>query len=245
MNARRRPLITHLGLGDGILQTGAAVVLAERSGEIAFPCYERYSVSTRSFFANNPLISIYTLPHEAGFAWGSPPEGVWEWRIKREGMEFEKALRSGVYAGIGIDQDFSQSFYKHLNVPYEARWDACPLGEAWKRVDQLTLPGDGWPGGGKSRKIFLHDDPARGYVIHKLINRQEAFSPDFSDWNQSILRYVNLILEADEIHVIDSAFFHLVNTFAPRAKLFLHQYPRWPRPIGFRYLTRLNWRYVS
>jgi hypothetical protein len=245
VNARRRPLITHLGLGDGILQTGAAIVLAERSGEIAFPCYERYSVSTRSFFADHPLISIYTLPHEEGlgWAWGSPPEGVWERRIREEGMDGATPFRSGIYAGIGIDQDFSQSFYKHLNVPYAARWDACPLGEAWKRVDQLTLPDGGWPGG--SRKIFLHDDPARGFVIHKLINRLEAFQPEFSDWSQSILRYVGLILEADEIHVIDSAFFHLVNTFIPRAKLFLHQYPRWPRPIGFRYPTRLNWRYVS
>jgi len=243
MNAPRRPLITHLGLGDGILQTGAAVLLAERYGEIAFPCYERYSVSTRSFFADHPSISVYTLPHEEGFDWGSPPEWVWARRIKEEGMDGAAPLRSGVYAGIGIDQDFSQSFYKHLNVPYEARWERCPLGEAWKRVDQLRLAA--WPGGEHGRKIFLHDDPARGYVIYKLINRQEAFQPEFTDWNQSILRYVSLILEADEIHVIDSAFFHLVNTFAPRAKLYLHQYPRWPRPIGFRYLSRLNWKYVS
>jgi hypothetical protein len=241
VNARRRPLITHLGLGDGILQTGAAVVLAERSGEIAFPCYERYSVSTRSFFADHPLISTYTLPHEETFAWGSPPEGVYARRIEECGMEAATPLRSGIYAGIGIDEDFSRSFYKHLNVPYEARWERCPLIEAWKRVEQLTLPR--WPGGG--RKIFLHDDPARGYVIRKLINRQEAFQPEFYDWNQSILRYIGLILEADEIHVIDSAFFHLVNTFTPRAKLFLHQYSRWPRSIGFRYPSRLNWRYVS
>src|SRR5262252_1820329 len=183
MNARRRPLITHLGHGDGILQTGAARVLSERYGAIAFPCYERYSVSTRSFFADDPLISTYTLPHEQGWDWGSPPDWVWAKRLKEEGMEGAAQFRSGVYAGIGIDQDFSQSFYKHLNVPYAARWDACPLVEAWHRVDQLSGP---WPAG--DRKLFLHDDPARGYLIHKLINRAEAFLPDFSDWNQSILR---------------------------------------------------------
>jgi hypothetical protein len=152
-------------------------------------------------------------------------------------------LRSGIYSGTGIDQDFTASFYKHLNVPYEARWDKSPLLEAWKSVEQLH-PGEVYPPGRK--KIFLHDDPSRGFVIHKLVARSEAFIPDFSNWEQSILRYVALLFDADEIHVIDSAFFHLANTFANlKAKLFLHQYPRWPRPIGFRYPSRLNWRYVS
>jgi hypothetical protein len=236
-----RPLITHLGLGDGILQTGAAVVLAERYGKIAFPCYERYRESIRSFFVNHPNISLYTLPHEEAYEWGSPPDWVWTQQIKKFEMEGAPQLRAGNYAGLGIDQDFSQSFYQHLNVPYEARWDRCPLTEAWKRVDQLSS--DRWPARG--RKIFLHDDPARDYVIRKLVDRTQTFQPNFADWNQSILRYVGLILEADEIHVIDSAFFHLVNTFNPPGQLFLHQYPRWPRPIGFRYPTRLKWRYVS
>jgi hypothetical protein len=155
-------------------------------------------------------------------------------------MDMAEALRSGNYSGLGTDQDFSQSFYKHLGVPYEARWERCPLLEAWKSVEQLPLR---WPAG--SQKTFLHDDPARGYVIRKLVDRAQTFQPDFSDWNQSILRYVDLLLDADEIHVIDSVFFHLANTFAPRGKLFLHQYPRWPRPISFRYPSRLNWRYVS
>jgi hypothetical protein len=239
MTTRRRPRITHLGLGDGVLQAGLEVALSERYGEIAVPSYDRYRLSTRSFFVNSPLISVYTLPHEANFAWGSPPEGVWERRIKEEGMNFEEALRSGIYAGIGIDEDFSRSFYKHLDVPYEARWDKSPLLEAWKSVEQLPPV---WPRG---RKIFLHDDPARGFVIRKLVSRSEAFIPDFSSWDQSILRYVALLFDADEIHVIDSVFFHLANTFPLTAKLFLHQYPRWPRSIGFRYPSRLNWRYVS
>ena len=241
-NRRRRPHITHIGHGDAVLQAGLDVVLSERYGEIAVPSYDRYSVSTRSFFVNVPLISVFTLPHQEGFDWGSPPEWVWDRRIREEGMDPGTALRSGVYSGTGIDQDFSRSFYKHLDVPYEARWDKSPLMEAWKSVEQIH-PGEAYKPGRK--KIFLHDDPARGFVIRKLVSRAEAFIPDFSNWEQSILRYIALLLDADEIHVIDSVFFHLANTFALTAKLFLHQYPRWPRPIGFRYPSRLNWKYVS
>ena len=234
-----RPIMTHLGLGDGILQAGAFVVASERYGKIAVPCYEQYYESTRSFFAAHPLISIYTLQHKFGFDWGSPPEWHWKARIKEAGMDGVAPLRCGVYAG-GIDEDFSASFYRHLAIPYAARWERCPLPEAWKEVEQLTL--SRWPGDGK--KVFLHDDPIRGFVIRRGVNRTEAFHPSISDINQSILRYIDLIHEADEIHVIDSVFFHLVNSFRPRAKLFLHQYPRWPRRINFRYQSQLDWHYV-
>jgi hypothetical protein len=121
------------------------------------------------------------------------------------------------------------------------RWDRCPLAQAWKQVEQLELAQ--WPGNGK--KIFLHDDPIRGYVIRRFVNRTQAFHPGSGgDTDQSILRYIGLIHEADEIHVIDSAFFHLVNSFKPKANLFLHQYPRWPRRINFRYQSKLHWNYV-
>jgi hypothetical protein len=231
-----RPIITHLGLGDGILQAGAFVVLCERYGEIAVPCYEQYETSTRSFFAAYPQISVYTLQHRFGFDWGSPPEWHWKKRIKEFGLAGEP-LRAGVYAG-GIDEDFSASFYRQLGVPYAARWERCPLREAATQVEQLSL--SQWP---TERKIFLHDDPIRGFVIRRFINRGQAFHPD-NDTSQSILRYIDLIEEAQEIHVIDSAFFHLVNSFKPKAKLFLHQYPRWPRRINFRYQSILDWRYV-
>jgi hypothetical protein len=52
-------------------------------------------------------------------------------------------------------------------------------------------------------------------------------------------------MAAYEIHVIDSAFFHLINSLpALGARLYLHQYPRWPRPINFRYPSHLPWNYI-
>ena len=179
------------------------------------------------------------MPHQPHWNWGSPPDEAWWNRITRCGMDPTQAIRAGVYAGQGIDWDFTRSFYQHANVDYEDRWNKCPIPASSATVTQLP------PQFPSHRKIFMHDDPARGFVIRHLVNRAEAYQPDFSNTDQSILRYTELIMAAREIHVIDSAFFHLINSFPfVPGKLYLHQYPRWPRTLSFRYPSRLNWIYV-
>ena len=215
-----------------------ARTLAERYGTIAFPCYEFYEASVKSFFVNDPGVEVYTLPHDLSWDWGSPPDGVWDRRIKECGFEGEP-IRAGNYSGRGTDWDFTSSFYLHAEVPYDDRFDKCPIFEAAKSVEQLPVefPND--------KRIFLHDDPMRGYTITRFRDRNEAYHPDATGVTSSILRYLNLILAAVELHVIDSCFFHFINSlpFVP-GRLYLHQYPRWPRHWGFRYPSRLNWTYL-
>jgi hypothetical protein len=216
-----------------------ACALAEHYGSIAFPCYQQYETSVKSFFAGEPRIKVYTLPHRADWDWGSPPDAVYDHWIKDSGMDPHNAIRAGVYAGCGIDTDFTQSFYHHTGIPYDCRWSKCPIAAAAAKVEQLK------PEFPSKRRIFMHDDPARNFFIRQVINRGEAFKPDPNDVTQSVLRYVDLILAAHEIHVIDSAFFHLVNSLpSVAARLYLHQYPRWPRPLSFRFPSRLAWTYL-
>jgi hypothetical protein len=234
-----KPLITHIGLGDNIVQTGLACALAEHHGAIAFPAYQQYETSVRSFFVNEPRVTVYTLPHRLGWDWGSPPDEIYNHWINEYGMDPSDAIRAGVYAGRGLDTDFTHSFYSHAGIPYDCRWSKCPLPEAAAKVEQLPIE---FP---SNRKIFMHDDPSRNFFIRKMINRGEAFAPDPGNVTRSILSYVGLILAASEIHVIDSAFFHLINSLPHvRAQLFMHQYARWPRPLSFRYPSRLAWNYV-
>jgi hypothetical protein len=237
---QRLPLVTHIGLGDCIVQTGMARTLAARHGAIGFPCYERYLVSVKSFFVNDPEIEVYTLPHEEGWDWGSPPGWVYDRRIESYGMAESPRLYAGNYSGRGTDWDFTSSFYLHMDVPYGDRFDKCPIFEAAKSVEQLPVE---FPY--SLKRLFLHDDPERNFIINRYVLRREAYRPQFST-KISILAYYDLIMAAEEIHVIDSAFFHFINSlpFVP-GKLFLHMYPRWPRMQNFRYPSRLNWHYLG
>jgi hypothetical protein len=117
-----KPLITHLGLGDNIVHTGLACALAELYGGLAFPCYQQYETSVKSFFTDHPQIKVYTLPHRADWSWGSPPDEVYDEQITKNKMNPKDAIRAGVYAGCGLDTDFTQSFYHNAGVPYDCRW---------------------------------------------------------------------------------------------------------------------------
>src|SRR6266446_6075010 len=242
MNLGRYPLVTHLGAGDGILQTGLAVGLLERYEEIAFPCYPQYEATFKSIFVNHPRVSVYTVPRIQGEDWGSPRDSTYNDAIASVGMAGRPQIRAGVYAGRGIGWDFSKSFYEHVDLPYEYRWSKCPIKDAVKNPELLLRYTSMWHGG---NKVFIHDDSSRGFNIFKNVDRKYAYSPSRDDVSFSILEYATLIEMADEVHCIDSAFFHLVDSLEPAGRLYLHRYARWPRPREFRYENRFNWIYID
>jgi hypothetical protein len=237
MNLGRYPLVTHLGAGDGILQSGLAVGLLDRYEEIAFPCYPQYEATFRSIFINFPRISIYTVERIPGEDWGSPRDSTYDAAISVAGMAGRPHIRAGVYAGRGIGWDFSKSFYEHVNLPYEYRWRRCPIRDAAKVHAQLD-----WPFSG--RRAFVHEDPVRGFNIRDAGKCSVVFRPAKELIDRSILQYAYMINTADEIHCIDSAFFHLVDSLDPVGRLHLHCYARWPRGRDFRYENRFNWNYI-
>ncbi len=231
-------LITHLGLGDAILQSGLCIVLAKRYGQIAFPCYPLYLESVRSFFVNHPEIAIYPVEHQRGFDWGSPP--VWEYKkaIHAAGIETtpEEHIPLGVFRG-ALSTDFTKDFYAGAGVLYDHRWQSCPIPSASMSVPQLewTDPyGD---------NVFMHDDPARNFRITRR-NGNMTYRPESSESDTSILQYATLLQTAKTVAVIDSAFFHLSECFPLFGRAELHAYSRWPRPRDFRYETRNHWEYL-
>jgi hypothetical protein len=238
MKLGRYPLVTHLGAGDGILQAGLAVGLLDEYEEVAFPCYPQYKATFESIFVNHPRISVYTVPFIKGEDWGSPRDATYDVAISMAGMNFRPHIRAGVYAGRGIGWDFSKSFYDHVNLPYEYRWRRCPIKDAVKLIPQM------WWDEGCDRRIFIHDDSSRGFSINRITDNGNKFRPCRTRVNESMLKYADIINTADEIHCIDSSFFHLVDSLDPVGKLNLHCYARWPRGHDFRYENRFMWHYI-
>jgi hypothetical protein len=236
----RYPIITHIGCGDGILQSGLAVALLDKYEEVAFPCYPQYEATFKSIFANYPRISVYTVPRLPFEDWGSPRDPTYEEALVVAGLSGIPQIRLGVYAGRGIDWDFSKSFYQHAQIDYRVRWTHCPIRKAAELVPQdkwRDLPG---------KKIFLHEDAARGYPIIRLDRwGKNIYSPPRECVNESILRYAEVINTADEVHVFDSAMLHLVDSLDPVGELFLHGYVRWNgRSMHFRFSHRYHWNYI-
>jgi len=238
---KRLALVTHLGVGDGIIQSGLAVALLERYDEIAFPAYPAHVATFESIFANHPRITVYPVARVSGENWGSPNDATYDRALHDAGLDRKHQLRLGIYSGHGIGLDFSKSFYGHAQVGFDAKWRLCPISDVWSKVPQSVPQLQMLDG---QRKIFMHDDHARGFRInHRYISKGFVFSPT-TDITASILRYARYIIEADEVHCIDSSFFWLADCLPAQGRLYLHRYARWQRPWDFVYETFRHWKYL-
>jgi hypothetical protein len=234
-------MVTHLGVGDGIIQSGLAIALLDRYELIAFPAYQEYLTTFQSIFAAHPRIFVYPVPRIKGEDYGSPHEQTYNKAIIAAGLNPACKIKLGVYSGLGIGWDFTKSFYLHASIDYSMRWKACPIAQAFGSVSQIII--ESLNG---QRRIFLHDDSSRGFIIRRrhVSHSGQVFSPSGS-LDQSILRYASPLINADEIHCIDSAFFWLADHLPVKGQLFLHRYARWPRPRDFRYETFRHWNYID
>src|SRR6516165_10620641 len=93
-------ILTHLGVGDGVIQSGLAVALLERYEQLAFPCYPENVATFESIFANfADRIMVYSVPFIHGENYGSPRDVTFEAAIKRAGLSTGHQIRLGLYAG--------------------------------------------------------------------------------------------------------------------------------------------------
>ena len=223
-------LFSHLGLGDQILLSGAVVQLVSRHGAIRIFCYPHYFKSVCSFFTTTPGVRVVSLPQISGW-YGIPPE-----KSFHDSDRLEQIVRCGVYAGpFGERKDisFPELFYRQLQVPYVERWKSCPLEKAALQVPQLAT----------AHKIFVHDDPLRGYHIKRQIDSKPLYRPPPG---HSILAFTNILRSAQEIHCIDSSFYHLVESLSGiTAALYYHRYSRRYVPGWHDYRRRYNWNVLA
>ncbi len=231
-------LLCHLTLGDCILLSGAAVELARKHGHLRVPAYEEYMESVKSFYVNHPEIEVYPVDNPDGSNRGSPPIECF--------TVIGEPITCGVYGPKVEDISLSwpETFYKQLGVDYAHRWDSCPLQKAWQKTGPQVLQTPKW---------FVHDDPERGYIITKLIptTPKACFRPLMN--KGSILRYAYALAQAQEVHVIDSAFLHMAESLDTFGKLFFHRYARGPAPavvggvrtIQHDYPTRKTWQIIT
>ena len=241
MFAGRHAILTHVCVGDGIIQTGLAVALLERYQEIAFPTYPENLATFRSIFIDCPRITVYPVPRIPGEDRGSPLDSTFNQAILSAGLSLQHTIRLGIYAGRGISWNFARDFYDQARIPYEAKWRLSPIAQVWDKVPQIEVIEQPLNG----RRIFVHDDLARGFVIQpRQVSKGFVLSPS-NQTRQSILRYAAYMIEADEIHVIDSAFFWLADALPVTGRLYLHRYPRWQRPADFRYETFRHWNHID
>ncbi len=192
----------NLGLGDAIICNGLVRFLAakEPCQKIVLPCWERNLPTVRHMFSD--LANVHVVKAEGDVP--NPPAREYE------------ILRIGVNnPNWGRIAQWDEAFYRFGGVPFGAKWDMFHVPES-----DTERPSYG-------PIVLCHGDIGRGFEIdlarcasapHAYVDFHPSW-PLLTDWR-------NVILDACEIHVIDSAPMHLVELLPTTGKLFYHKYAR-------------------
>lgn len=208
-------IVTMYGTGDQIMVSGAVAYLSQFYDNPVLCCWRENIVNIRSFYVNHPNIEFFEFNNKYDLA-------------KLHG----EMIRCGPFGcdfnPIG-NESMDQCIYRQLGLPFRYRWEYCPIEKAAQSVRQLKAPSD--------LPIAHH----RG----EDLMRDNLLPNEFmlvTDNGNSILEYADALINAPEIHCIDSSVFHLVNSLPVTGKLFFHRYARkTPRTGWFDYKRKMNW----
>jgi len=120
------------------------------------------------------------------------------------------------------DITFDQAFYLAEGLPFSYRFDKFyierDLDKERNLYNNLTQNLDGY--------IFIHEDPSRGMFLDRSRIRSDL--PIITNnTNNLITDYLTVLENATEIHVMQSCFKDMINSYQMiKPKIFLHNYVR-------------------
>jgi hypothetical protein len=222
----------HLGLGDHIICNGlvreiCANALSEKFTIVVKPTsYE----TIKFMFKDVPNLTVHRLS-SGGF---DSPESHQE--VVTLAMTTTQRI---LYIGHGQEStrlNFDKSFYAQFEIDFKKRWDSFKverdLTSEKNLVEKLNI---------KEKYIFVHEDPSRGMRIDRYIHRKGLRVIKAStDLSTNMFDYLSLIEGAEEVHVIESAFMFMIDSFPIEGQLFNHRYAR-SYPARNTPTLRLDW----
>jgi len=214
----------HMGLGDALINLGLIKTIANQSPNCIFyyasllNCYHSIAWMLRDL--NNVFPLVVTNGREA-----------------RQYAQFKNAQ----YLPIGvIDVDikkFDESFYSQHQVPFHFRWElsSTPAGpkskDLFRKLNPQNLP----------YILVCKNDSSNTTYCLNIPNPSNFLTIEVRPLTNNIFDWMDLVLFACEIHTIDTAFIHFVESTLisdKKQKLFFHRI----RQSTTEFTRRLSWQ---
>jgi len=226
-------LLCNTGLGDLYVLLGAMVYLAKKHGGLRIPALPQYIRIVRKCLIFHPEIVPFEILNDAAM--------LKEYRDAKHVIRchWTSIAQSEKDTHKGISWDHWQ--YKVLGVPFDERWNSCPLEKAASIETQIIFPGPYY---------LVHEDPERGFPIlyppwHPVITTRRVATYG----KYSPLSWCEAIRQAKELHFIDSSMWHLAESITIRSNIpqpkYLHRYVRPFHSTWHAIETRYHWQYID
>lgn len=228
----------HQGLGDHILCNGIYHELSKHDLKIFVFVKRRYQESVQRMTRNNPRIVVIPVPNWRFWSYLK----VFCWLSELIKL---KSVKLGTFGDNFLIQGtrFDHNFYLQCGVNFDARWDKF---EFQRNLENEVILQNHYDIG-EDPYIFLHEDKARGYEIDRnlLPKGIRIIEPLMENKGFQIFDYYQLLINAKEIHCIESSFAAFIESLQLRkVRLFAHRYARPNALYDFRYeyTYRLPWK---
>lgn len=242
-------LYTRLGLGDQIVAAGLVNHLSQKFSHVYWICRERYVTSVSHLMQTLANVTIVSCPYEHP---NTDPQGI---KFINDFCAQHNAQLFHAQHGWTYKTPLSwmEGTYEQYNLPYQTRYDLCPK----------ILPGP------KSQKLFgmLRPNPKPYVLMHISSSEKAAYDVDvfqgrprdifqnkdilyITPLTNNIFDWVDLLQNADEIHLATSSVFHLCENISSTLKgnVFFHHIRDHttldPERMVLPY-TGSNWKFVD
>ena len=195
----------HLGLGDHIICNGLVNQISIHQ-KIYLICKLQYYKNIKYLYKDNKNVKVIPLTN---FMTRS---------IKSE-KKFSKLLSFFLVAKInyiGFKQEvgdyFDELFYKQAGIDFQHRYTSFYVPDDSENM--VNIP--------KSKFRLIHQESSLGNYSLNIESNDLINVFVSKNLGRNIFSYINLIKNAVEIHCVDSAFIHLVDSYKLSNKLFFH-----------------------
>lgn len=227
--AKRKDCIVlepHMGLGDGLICLGLLKTIAAREPNIQF------------YFACLPIY-FHSVAWMLKDLSNVIPVAVNSGREARQYAQFKNAT----YMPIGIHNvdigRFDEIFYEQHQVPFKQRWELAKTSPGPHSRDLLQK----FNPNGEPFILVCHKDSSGKVHELNLGNESNLLVIKVYPATNNIFDWIDLVINAQEIHTIDTAFIHLVESALSKdtkTKLFFHRIRQSPT----EFTRRLPWHEV-
>ena len=204
----------HLGLGDHIICNGMVRHFCKKYDNVVIFSYTRYYENVNYMYRDLDNLEIFDFDREEDAIMFVESNTTVKNNLIKPGFEKLDSCLDRM--------TFDEAFYHLAGLDFQIRFDEFYIERDMDRENEdcKTLNPDG------EKYIFVLDDPDRGYNIdmEKITNEYKIIR---NDYQFGMFDYIKLLENAEEIHMMQTGFLDLVNSYKmDKPKIYRHNYVR-------------------
>lgn len=218
----------HLGLGDHIICNGMVRHFCKYNDNIVLFCYSHYLENVSYMYSDLDNLEIFSFDTE---------QEIFNFTERNRAVKTNLIKPGFDNLDSCLDRmTFDEAFYYLSGLDFKIRFDDFYIPRDLQREQEVcsTLNPD------NEKYIFVLDDPKRGYNIDmsKVTNEYKVIR---NDYRFLMFDYITLLENAEEIHMMQTGFLDLVNSYKmDKPKIYRHSYVRnYPESIHSKGLNKV------